>query len=65
MEFDLAEHNRLLRETREEVVEIRSWQRDAQEEMDGREREILERWKREKEEGNVSGDVVEELLHGM
>jgi urea carboxylase len=39
----------------------------AQEEMDGRgrERKTLERWNREKEEGKVSGDVVEELLHGM
>jgi urea carboxylase len=65
VEFDLAEHNRLLKETREEVVEIRRRQREAQEEMDGREREMLKRWQREKEEGKVSGDVVKELLHGM
>ena len=62
--FDLEEHNRLLRETKEEVREVRKRQREAQEEMDRKEREMLERWAKEKEQGKVSGDVVEELLHG-
>jgi urea carboxylase len=62
--FDLEEHNRLLKDTREEVLEIRRRQREAQEEMDRKEEEMLERWGKEKEERKVSGDVVEELLHG-
>jgi urea carboxylase len=63
--FDLEEHNRLLRDTKEEVAEIRKKQRDAQAEMDKKEKDMLERWTKEKEEGKVSGDVVEELLNGM
>jgi urea carboxylase len=65
VEFDLAGHNRLLRESKEEVVEIRRRQREAQEGMDGKEGEMLESWNREKEEGKVSGNLVEVLLHGM
>lgn len=65
VEFDLAEHNRLLRDTKDEVAEIRKKQRAAQEEMDKKEKKMLERWSREKEEGKLSGDVVEELLNGM
>jgi urea carboxylase len=64
VEFDLAEHNKLLRDTKEEVVEIRKKQREAQAKMDEKEKEMLERWSKEKEQGKVSGDVVEELLHG-
>ena len=62
--FDLEEHNRLLRETKGEVEEIRKRQSVAQEEMGRREKEMLERWDREKE-GKLEGDVVEELLNGM
>jgi urea carboxylase len=62
--FDLEEHNKLLKDTKEEVEEIRQRQREAQAEMDGKEKEMLKKWEKEKEEGKISGDVVEELLHG-
>lgn len=65
VEFDLAEHNQLLRDTKDEVAEIRKKQREAQAEMDKNEKEMLEKWNKEKEAGKVSGNVVEELLHGM
>ncbi|KAL5049542.1 hypothetical protein BDW71DRAFT_150423 [Aspergillus fruticulosus] len=62
VEFDMAEHNRLLEETKEEVKAIRARQRKAQAEMDALEKELLERWAREKAERGVSMDTVEELL---
>lgn len=61
-EFDMKEHNKLLKETADEVKEIRRKQREAQAEMDKVEKEMLEKWNREKEEGKVSVDTVEELL---
>lgn len=63
--FDMEEHNRLLRDTREEVASIREEQRGAQREMDELERVLLERWGREKAERGVPVDEVEELLKGM
>jgi hypothetical protein len=47
----------------QEFVEIRKKQREAQEKMDEKEEEMLERWNKEKEQGKVNGDDVEELLH--
>ena len=63
-EFDMAEHNRLLEETKSEVVEIRKRQRTAQEQMNELEKEMLERWEKEKKEGQISMDSVEALLDG-
>jgi urea carboxylase len=63
--FDMKVHNELLESTRAEVEDIRREQAKAQAEMDGREREMIERWTREKEEGKISLDTVEELLNGM
>lgn len=63
VEFDLEEHNQLLRETRQEVEAIRARQREAQEHLDKVEREMLEKWSEEKKKGQVSGDEVEELLN--
>ena len=63
--FDMEEHNRLLRDTREEVASIREEQRGAQREMDELEGVLLERWGREKAERGVPVDEVEELLKGM
>jgi urea carboxylase len=65
VEFDLEQHNKLLQDTKEEVAEIRKQQQEAQAKMDEREKEMLEKWNKEKEEGKISVDVVEELLHGM
>ncbi|KIW23765.1 urea carboxylase [Cladophialophora immunda] len=62
-EFDMKEHNQLLRETKDEVAQIRAKQREAQAEMDKLEKELLEKWSQEKEAGKISMDTVEELLH--
>ena len=64
-EFDLAEHNKLLEETRAELEEIRAAQRKAQEKLGEKETEEYERWQKEKEKGKISQDTVEELLNGM
>ena len=63
--FDMEEHNRLLRDTREEVARIREEQKGAQREMDEIEGVLLERWEREKAERGVPVDEVEELFKGM
>lgn len=63
-EFDMEEHNRLLRDTKEEVVEIRKRQSEAQARMDEVEREMMDRWTKEKAEGKVPMDKVEALLNG-
>ncbi|KAL2000305.1 hypothetical protein VTN02DRAFT_3295 [Thermoascus thermophilus] len=60
--FDMAEHNRLLRETRDEVAAIRARQRQAQAEMDELERALLERWQKEKVANEIPTDKVEALL---
>lgn len=62
--FDMAEHNRLLQETRDEVAAIRARQRQAQTEMDKIEAELLERWAKEKSERGVSQDTIESILQG-
>jgi len=63
VEFDLKEHNQLLRDTKQEVEKIRAEQREAQAKMDKLEKELLEKWAKEKEEGKISMDTVEELLN--
>lgn len=63
--FDMAEHNKLLRDTADEVAAIRSKQRQAQAEMDKLETELLERWTKEKAERGIPMDTIESLLKGM
>lgn len=63
--FDMRQHNQLLEETKDEVASIRKEQAKAQEEMDRKEKELIEKWTKEKEEGKISMDTVEELLNGM
>lgn len=63
--FDMKQHNQLLEETKDEVASIRKEQAKAQEEMDRKEKELIEKWTKEKEEGKISMDTVEELLNGM
>ena len=62
--FDMKEHNKLLRETEEEVKQIREKQRAAQMEMEKLEKELLEKWNKEKEATKTSMDAIEELLNG-
>lgn len=61
-EFDMAEHNKLLEETAQEVGEIRKRQARAQDEMIRAERESLERWRKEKAENQVNEGTIEKLL---
>lgn len=49
MEFDLKEHNQQLKDTAKEVAKIRVQQREAQAKMDKIEKELLEKWTKEKE----------------
>jgi len=63
VEFDMKQHNALLRSTASEVKQIRIKQRQAQAEMDKLEKELLEKWNKEKESNKISVDTVEELLH--
>lgn len=62
IEFDMAEHNKLLEETAEEVRGIRKRQAVAQEEMVRAEKESLEKWRKEKAEYQVDEGTVEKLL---
>lgn len=62
--FDMAEHNRLLESTKDEVAAIRSRQRSAQKEMDKLETQLLERWAKEKAERGVPMDAIQSLLQG-
>lgn len=62
--FDMAEHNKLLRNTRDEVSSIRTRQRSAQAEMDKLEDELLKKWHEEKQGREVPMDEIEELLKG-
>lgn len=63
--FDMAEHNRLLADTKDEVAAIRSRQRKAQAEMDKIEAQLLEKWAKEKAERGVPVDAIQTLLQGM
>lgn len=60
--FDMAEHNKLLEETRDEVRKIREKQAVAQEEMVRAEQESLARWREEKKSQQVDESTVESLL---
>ena len=61
--FDMKEHNKLLRDTADEVKQIRQEQSKAQEEMNSKEAEMLEKWGKEKEQGKVSMDTIDELMN--
>ncbi|KAL8698767.1 MAG: hypothetical protein Q9201_006398 [Fulgogasparrea decipioides] len=64
VEFDMEEHNRLLERTKEEVETVRKRQAQAQTKMLQRENELLAKWTKEKAEGKIPVDQVEELLNG-
>lgn len=56
--FDMVEHNALLRETEDEVKIIRAKQLQAQEGMDRKEKELLERWNEDKVKDAVPQDSI-------
>ncbi|KAF1914796.1 carbamoyl-phosphate synthase L chain, ATP binding domain-containing protein [Ampelomyces quisqualis] len=62
IEFDMAEHNKLLDDTVREVKIIRAKQAVAQDEMTMAENESLWRWRKEKAESQVDEGTVEKLL---
>jgi len=62
--FDMKEHNDLLRSTTDEVKAMKERQAKAQAEMDKLEKELIEKWTKEKEAGQIPMDKVEALLHG-
>jgi len=62
--FDMKAHNDLLREAREEVKAMKAKQAKAQAEMDKLERELMDKWTKEKAEGKIPMDKVEALLNG-
>ncbi|KAL4880245.1 allophanate hydrolase subunit 2-domain-containing protein [Aspergillus karnatakaensis] len=62
VEFDMAKHNQLLSDTKDEVKIIRARQRQAQADMDALEKEMLDRWTKEKAERGVPLDTVDALL---
>ena len=64
-EFDMEEHNRLLKDTKDEVMAIRKAQSEAQKKMDQLEAELMAKWIREKAEGKIPMDKVEALLNGV
>ncbi|KZV81306.1 AHS2-domain-containing protein [Exidia glandulosa HHB12029] len=61
--FDMAEHNRLLAETVDEVQTLRSKQAIAQEEMTRAETESLARWREEKLRLRVDESTIEDLVN--
>lgn len=64
IEFDMAEHNRLLESSKDEVTTIRARQREAQAEMLKLETELMERWTAEKAASEIPMDAVAALLEG-
>lgn len=62
VEFDMAQHNKLLEDTKDEVKAIRTKQMVAQDEMTKAENESLDRWRKEKAENQVDESAVETLL---
>jgi hypothetical protein len=64
VEFDMAEHNKFLAETADEVKEIRAKQREAQKKMIQAEKDSLAKWREEREKYKVDENIVETLLAG-
>jgi urea carboxylase len=64
IEFDMAEHNKLLTDTAKEVESIRAKQAIAQAEMTKAENESLTRWREEKAKNKVDDSTIESLLAG-
>jgi urea carboxylase len=63
-EFDMAEHNKLLVDTADEVKEMRARQAKAQDEMTAAEADSLARWREEKAQSKVDVSSIESMLNG-
>ena len=64
IQFDMAEHNKLLAETVDEVKEIRQKQRGVQEEMITAEQESLTKWREDMKKNKPDESTVDALLAG-
>jgi len=64
VEFDMAEHNKLLRGTAEEVKQLREKQTKVQEELVAAENESLQKWREDKEKNKVDESTLDALLAG-
>lgn len=64
IEFDMAEHNKLLEDTAKEVKKIRAEQAVAQAEMTKAETESLAKWREEKAKNKVDDSTIESMLAG-
>jgi urea carboxylase len=64
VEFDMAEHNRMLAETAKEVDDIRAKQLKVQEEMVAAENESLAKWREDMKKNKVDESTVDSLLSG-
>lgn len=62
--FDMAEHNKLLREVADEVAAKKKKQRVAQAELDKVESQLIQRWHEEKEGQEIPVGEIEGLLNG-
>jgi hypothetical protein len=60
----MAEHNKLLVDTADEVKEMRARQAKAQEEMTAAEADSLARWREEKAQNKVDVSSIESMLNG-
>ncbi|KAH9837510.1 putative urea carboxylase [Teratosphaeria destructans] len=63
IEFDMAEHNKMLEVTAAEVKDIRAKQAKVQEEMIAAENESLARWRRDKEKQKPDVGTIDALLN--
>jgi urea carboxylase len=64
VEFDMAEHNKLLVETADEVKQLRRKQAEVQQEMIDAENASLQKWREEKAKNKVDEGTVDTLLAG-
>ncbi|KAG9895676.1 3-methylcrotonyl-CoA carboxylase subunit alpha, partial [Aureobasidium melanogenum] len=62
IEFDMAEHNKLLADTAKEVERIRAEQAIAQAAMTKAENESLAKWREEKAKNKVDDSTIESML---
>lgn len=65
VDFDMAQHNKLLSDTAAEVKDIRAKQAVAQTDMIKAENESLAKWREEKAKNKVDDNTIESLLAGM
>lgn len=62
VEFDMAEHNKLLSDTADEVKDLRAKQAKVQDELVKQENKSLQKWREDKEKNKVDESTVEAML---